>query len=252
MSQSIQETIQESPSILHPNGRTIRAGLSRPIRNDDPVTEQVFPNTLHGKLLNGLVTSFLIKQEPRMGWARKSACDEARLLEHPCETVAAHQLGVAWIVFATCPTEEFQSELPGFDRASAYEMAMCHDMAESVVGDYTPVDDISPQEKHKLESEAMAMISGKFPSQSKRTIQRTYERYEARQCPESKFVKDCDRLDFMITAFMLERQGFTGFEEFYINSKKDEFFLQISRDLAELLTETRMSLAEKGLLYQRQ
>ena len=38
-------------------------------------------------------------------------------------------------------------------------MALVHDLAESIVGDYTPKCDITPEEKHRLERDAMVNIS---------------------------------------------------------------------------------------------
>lgn len=223
--------------------------LKRPERDDRPFEEVgVFPDTTEGRLLNGTARAFLIKQEPRLGWARKGACDEKYLMAHPCEIVASHMWGVAWLTMVISKTEEFKKEIPNFDRASAYEMAMQHDLAELVTGDITPVDGIPPEEKHRLEMEAMTSILSYHPKDVANQLHANYARYEKRQCIESKLVKDCDRLDFMITAFVLERQGFRGFTEFYENSNKD-FTTKIGSNLANLLIETRNKLAEQSKLY---
>lgn len=221
--------------------------IKRPIRDDRPFEMDVFPDTIEGRLLKGLTRSYLIKQEPRMGWARKSACDEQVLLAHPCETVASHQWGVTWLIMTISKTADFREELPNFDVASAYEMASEHDVAELVTGDITPVDGITNEEKHRLESKAMTSILGYYPQEVTEQLTKVYNRYEERQCVESKFVKDCDRLDFMITAFVLERQKFRGFEEFYPNSNKD-FFTKIAQRLANELIATRARLIENNSL----
>lgn len=235
---------------LHPNGLPNKGGLKRPKRNDEPFMEDIFPDTPLGQLLRGIHRSFLIKYEPRIGWARKGACEETKLLAHPCEVVASHQWGVMWLVLTISSTPEFQTELPKFDRQKAYEMAAAHDLAELVTGDITPIDGISPEEKHLLESEAMKSILSFYPLETSQVLSRIYNRYEDRQCVESKFVKDCDRLDFMITAFVLERQGFSGFKEFYINSNREQFSTKIAKDLSELLLKTRDKLQESdGKLY---
>lgn len=235
------KNLQESDS-------SINNGLKRPIRDDRPFEEDLFPDTMEGKLLKGLVRSYLIKQEPRLGWARKSACDEKVLLAHPCESVASHQWGVVWLIMTISKTSEFREEMPNFDLARAYEMASQHDLAELVTGDITPVDGISAEEKHRLEQEAMTSILSCYPEDVADQLHQVYAQYEFRKSFESKFVKDCDRLDFMITAFLLERQGFKGFSEFYPNSNKD-FTTTIAGKLANVLVKTRDELFERGSLY---
>lgn len=233
----------------HPNGRTMRPGLAvRPQRRDSAIFESVFPDSHLGKILKGILTSFLIKQEPRMGWAKRSACDDTVLTAYPNESVAAHQWGVSCCIMAISRLPQFQKEIPNFDRVKALEMALIHDIPELVTGDFTPEDGISAKEKHERESEAMKTILGCFPEPVESSIQNLYTSYETRQCAESKFVKDCDRLDFIIHAFLLERQGFTGFADFYSNTIEQGFHFELVRDLANLLLETRNRLYEEKIL----
>lgn len=234
---------------VHQDNQEDHAALRRPTRDDGPFESNVFPKTDLGRLLDGILTSFLIKQEPRLGWARKGACSETALLKHPCEVVASHQWGVGWLIMCLATSSLFRREIPpNFDISIAMQMALIHDLAESITSDITPVDGISVVEKHRLESKAMASILSRFPSESAEDLNETYSRYEDRKCIESKFVKDCDRLDLMITAFMLERQGFTGFSEFYGNSNKG-FYTKLAKDLANQLIETRNQLADNDKLY---
>lgn len=241
----------KEPSKFHPNGKPIRDGLNRPQRNDNPFYEHIFPDSSLGKVLHGSVRAYLIKQEHRIGWARKSACDDPILLAHPNETVASHQWGVVWLIMTISRMSEFKDELPNFDLAKALEMASIHDLAELETGDITPVDGVSQAEKHRREAEAMKSILNCYPENVGTSLHNVYTSYEHRQCPESKFVKDCDKLDFILNAFLLERQGFTNFTEFYANCLKDPFSTKIAQELANLLVTTRNGLAEKGLLYRK-
>lgn len=237
-------------TVVHPNGEPIKLGLERPKRNDDKIFNITFPDSYLGKLLKGLLIEFLIKQEHRFGWARKSAFSEAHhLTPYPNETVASHQWGVAMLVMTISREPNLIEELPNFDRLKAIEMALLHDVAEVVTGDITPVDGISPEEKHKAESEGMNLILGSFPKLVGESLNEVYNTYENRKCIESKFVKDCDKLDFMLHSFLLELQGFTGFSEFYPNSLKEGFSTKIASDLAKTLITTRNDLVEKNLLY---
>jgi len=233
----------------HPNGVKKGPKLERPMRDDSPFMEDIFPPTELGRLLRGIHRSYLIKYEPRLGWAHRRACNESALLKYPCESVASHQWGITWLILTISNSERFKKEIPEFNKQVAYEMAASHDVPELVTGDITPADGISAEEKHRMESLAMQSIQSFYPDGVANVIDKTYKRYEERQCIESKFVKDCDRLDFMITAFVLERVGFSGFEEFYANSRRCSFSTKIAGEMAELLVETRNKLDGTDSLY---
>lgn len=235
---------------LHPNGRVI-LDLRRPARDDTLVFENVFPETELGQLLHTLVVTYLIKQEHRIGWARKGACDNPGKLDpYPNESVASHQWGVAWLISVLRRSSLFREELPDFDALAAFEMATIHDVPELVVGDIVPPDNIPEKVKHQLERDAMDKILGSFPNDVRAGLVETYDRYERRQCNESKVVKDCDRLDFIIHAFLLERQGFVNLDEFYDNTvKAANFNTKIAAELAKLLIETRKSLTDSYMMF---
>lgn len=237
---------------FHPNGKPIAQGLIRPQRDDNTIFANIFPDTELGKTLHGLLILYLTKQEPRMGWAQKSLCEDSTILAHPNETVASHQWGIILLiqVLSRCP--QFSGQLPEFDRLKAIEMASIHDVPELKTGDITPRDGISLEDKHKLESDAMDEILVAFPKPIQDSMHKLYSTYEIRLCNESKFVKDCDKLDFILHSFMLERQGFIGCDEFYYNTMEStSFFTTIAKDLANLILSTRNELLEKGLLYQK-
>lgn len=233
----------------HPNGVLKRPTTVRPPRNDAPFFEDVFPDSYQGKLLKGLLISYLIKLEHRRGWTRNAAYGGESIDAHPNETVAAHQWGVAYLVSIITLQPEFDEEIPNFDKTKAMQMALIHDVPELVTGDITPVDGISPEEKHKREREAMELILGSFSEPVKNSLHWLYNSYEQRICPESKFVKDCDRLDFIIHAFLLERQGFEGIDEFYCNSTREKFSTRIAEDLANTLIGVRNSLKKENVIY---
>ena len=49
-------------------------------------------------------------------------------------------------------------EMPGLDQNRCVKLALIHDVAEAIVGDITPNDPVSKEEKNKMESDAMAKI----------------------------------------------------------------------------------------------
>lgn len=234
-----------------PNGKPKGKLPKPPKRWDDPIFENVFPDTNIGRLLHGLSIQFLIKQEHRMGWPYRGACGEvSTLLDHPNESVAAHMWGVAQILATVSKDDQFKLEMPNFDLSVALQMAIIHDVPELVTTDITPEDPVSKDQKAEDERNALDKILSYHPKGVADSLHEIYKKYEERLSTESRFVKDCDRLDFMIYAFVLERQGFDCIEEFYTNTINDgKIFTNIAQDMADQLCKTRNNLRDEGRLY---
>lgn len=234
--------LMRPPEMPLPNPRL------RPKRDNSPFHDNFFPDGHLGRLLGGLMVQYFIKMEHRLGWPRMGVCD--RLLDpYPNETVASHQWGVAILVMTITRDPEFQAEQPQFDTKKAMEMAMIHDLPELVVGDITPADDVTSASKHQGERLAMDWVLGKLPSAIGDSLGQLYAAYEDRQCAESKFVKDCDRLDFLITALMKELQGGPDLNEFFTNNRKQgPLDFKINRDLLQVLEAARNTLIETNRL----
>lgn len=92
-------------------------------------------------------------------------------------------------------------------------MALIHDMAESLVGDITPVDPIDKSEKSRRELETMQYIAnhllGSVPNGGKeagRAMLAVWQEYEDGVTEESKFVHDVDKLELLIQMVEYERR----------------------------------------------
>src|SRR5437868_10772352 len=86
-----------------------------------------------------------LKTLRRAGWVRCGV--------EPCESVAEHTFGVA--IFALLLPKLSNLSV---NRERCVALALVHDLAESIVGDLTPHDPISTEEKFRRESEAMAQL----------------------------------------------------------------------------------------------
>jgi putative hydrolase of HD superfamily len=90
------------------------------------------------------------------------------------------------------------------------QMALIHDMAESLVGDITPRDGILKPEKSRREEETMdyicegllGKVNGGLNGQQ---IKKIWREYEDSETPESKFVHDIDKLELMYQMVEYER-----------------------------------------------
>ena len=110
------------------------------------------------------------------------------------ESVADHSWGVAFLAMQICP--------PELNRLRLIEMAICHDIAEVRIGDITPHDGVSAEEKVRIETEAMLDLSKGFP-QGNHMLE-LYQEYEAGETTEARFLKLCDKLDMALQSYVYQ------------------------------------------------
>lgn len=120
-----------------------------------------------------------LKEVDRAGWKRIG-------VTHP-ESVAAHSWGVALLALLRCP--------PGLDREKLLAMAILHDLAEVRVGDLTPFDGVTKEEKHRREREAMDVLLADRPD-----LRALWDEAEAGVSPEARLLKDLDRAEMGVQA----------------------------------------------------
>lgn len=140
--------------------------------------------------LEALVAALGLKDLPRAGWVRRG-------IDTP-ESVAAHSHGVALLVLSLLP--------PDLDRERALRFAILHDLPEIKTGDLTPHDLVTPQAKREAEEQAMRALCKDLPGGQ--AMLQDWLSYERQACPESRFVRQLDRLDMALQAVAYaENQG---------------------------------------------
>ena len=100
-------------------------------------------------------------------------------------------------------------------------MALVHDMAESLVGDITPVDGVSKAEKSRRETETMeylcsGLLGGYAGGAAGKGMREVWQEYEDSETLESKFVHDVDKMELLLQMLEYERshQGRLDLGEF--------------------------------------
>lgn len=162
-----------------------------------------------------------LKTVDRSGWVK-------RKVPFP-ESVADHSFGTSMLSILL-------ADRAGVDSGKVVKMSIIHDLpeSESKVGDITPSDGISHEEKHRLEEEAMIKICSSIDNGDE--LLSLWQEYEAGETKEAKFVKRIDKLEMMIQAREYEKKnptvdlsefwnGMEGFDfgemqEIYDNLKK--------------------------------
>lgn len=98
------------------------------------------------------------------------------------------------------------------DMTKCMKMALIHDMAESLVGDITPVDGVAKPEKSRREADTMDYITngllgnvdGGDVGQSIRDV---WQEYEDSKTLESSFVHDIDKVELLLQMVEYEKRG---------------------------------------------
>jgi putative hydrolase of HD superfamily len=97
-------------------------------------------------------------------------------------------------------------EDPTIDKSRLVKMAIVHDLAEAIVGDFTPFDNISNEEKHRLELNAIET----FVEQLNNTagaieIKDLWLEYEAASSQTAILCKDIDKFEMIMQAYEYEQ-----------------------------------------------
>jgi len=133
-----------------------------------------------------LVAAVALKHLDRSGWLRIG-------VDRP-ESVAAHSFGVALAALVHARPEH--------DLGKLLAMAILHDLPEIVVGDLTPFDGVSRDEKRARENVALDVLLSSHPDL--RALATELERNES---AEARLIHDLDKLDMDVTAEVYAARG---------------------------------------------
>ena len=166
-----------------------------------------------------------LKDTPRAGWALRG-------ISLP-ESVAEHSHRTALLALVLAPRAE-----PPLDVARCVALALVHDLAEAIVGDITPYDNVSAEEKHGREEAAMRELAVLAGDDSLAVL---WREYAAAESPEARFVKELDKLETVLQAAEYERQGDAApgaLDEFWANADA-RLASPVSRALLDALRRER-------------
>lgn len=185
------------------------------------------------KLLEGVDVSPIIrayfefnqlKQLYRQGWLKRGVPKER------CESVAEHSLGVA--VLACWLAEAYYPQL---DQSRVMRLALIHDFGEIYGGDIIPGDDISDEEKYRLEFESVERVFKRLPNGGEYIA--LWGEFEDGQTPEAQFVRQVDRLEMGLQASVYEHQGYENLGEFFGSAREallDPNLIELLQEIIEL------------------
>lgn len=126
-----------------------------------------------------------LKELKRRGWV-------LRKIEDP-ETVSGHMYRMAIMAMV--------STIPDLNRDKCIKMCLVHDIAECIVGDIAPSDNVPKQKKKEMEMEAFESLCCLLEDEAVRNeFKSLFLEYEEQASNEAVFVKDLDMFDMILQA----------------------------------------------------
>uniref|UniRef100_A0AAZ1X3S8 5'-deoxynucleotidase HDDC2 n=1 Tax=Oreochromis aureus TaxID=47969 RepID=A0AAZ1X3S8_OREAU len=142
-----------------------------------------------------------MQRVPRTGWVYRN-------VKKP-ESVSDHMYRMAMMSLTITD--------PTVDRDRCIKLALVHDMAECIVGDIAPSDNISKAEKHRREEQAMKHLTSLLPEALRQEVYALWDEYETQSSAEARLVKQFDQLEMILQAHEYEElEGTPGrLQEFF-------------------------------------
>ncbi|KAG7461011.1 hypothetical protein MATL_G00204980 [Megalops atlanticus] len=129
-----------------------------------------------------------LKRVPRTGWVYRN-------VKQP-ESVSDHMYRMSMMALTITDSN--------INKDRCVKLALVHDMAECIVGDIAPADNISKAEKHRREEEAMKRLTGLLQEGLRKEIYDLWEEYEHQSSAEARLVKELDQVEMILQAHEYE------------------------------------------------
>lgn len=163
-------------------------------------------------VLRAFIRMIDLKGLYRQGWLKRG------VPESRAESVADHSFGTALLALLLAESLAASSEFSGLDPRRCIEMALVHELGEVYVGDITPVDGVSKDEKYERERDAFIKVVDGLPIRDR--LLEFWEDFEAGVSPEARFIRQLDRLEMGVQAALLKAEGFERMEEFLESARR--------------------------------
>ena len=137
-----------------------------------------------------------LKYKIRSGWDKS----HWNVSKDRVESIAEHVYGTC--ILALSIDSEFKTNL---DINKVIKMLVLHELGEVIIGDITPFDNITPEEKMKKEHEAMREVIGDLVNQEE-FLSLLFE-FDDKKTKEAIFAHHCDKLEADIQAKVYQDMG---------------------------------------------
>ena len=114
-------------------------------------------------------------------------------IEVKCESIADHSFSVALLALTIIEKNKLN-----LDTFKCIKMGIIHELGEVYAGDFTPYDNITKKEKHIKEKEAILRVLETLNENN--DFLELWEEFEKAETDEAKFIKNVDKLEFLLQA----------------------------------------------------
>lgn len=209
----------------------IKSLLSNPSRSptppmanmDNPTAPIAPPPVPPANLISFLRLVGRLKTTKRTGWKNHSIPLPESIADH------MYRMSLLGLTFHNHP-----------NHTHLIKLSIVHDLAESLVGDITPFDDVTPAEKHARESAAMAHIRDVelCGSSVGHELFSLWREYEDANTDEARLVKEFDKFEMILQADEYERMHHVTLNSFF-DSTAHSFHSPYMQTLNEELRRSR-------------
>jgi len=157
---------------------------------------------------------FQLKNLYRQGWLHSGIDREV------CESIADHSFALAMLCL------KYEKEYPlALDTEKMIKMALIHDLAESIIGDFIPAENISTEDKFIQEKQAIQSVLSHFPDSE--GLCEIWLEFEAGDTPTGAYVKQMDKIEMLLQALVYQQNKNVDLSSFFVSTEsqmKNEFF----------------------------
>lgn len=140
--------------------------------------------------------NFRLKNKVRTGWDSK----HWNVKSDRIETISEHVVGT--ISLAMALNSEFEYD---FDTDKVLKMLVIHETGETLIGDITPFDGITPENKKEIEHKAMRDALGNL--KDKDNLLNLLFEFDDQETPEAKCSYYCDKIEADLQAKIYQDKG---------------------------------------------
>ncbi len=140
--------------------------------------------------------NFRLKNRVRTGWDSK----HWNVKSDRIETISEHVVGT--IGLAMVLNSEFEYN---FDTDKELKMLVIHETGETLIGDITPFDGITPEKKKEIEHQAMRDALGNL--KEKDSLLNLLFEFDEQETPEAKCSHYCDKIEADLQAKIYQDKG---------------------------------------------
>ncbi|KAJ3260796.1 HD domain-containing protein 2 [Boothiomyces macroporosus] len=144
-----------------------------------------------------------LKTTKRTGWINNEIENPESIADH------MHRMGIIAMLIKD----------PTINKQRLINMAIVHDLAEATVGDITPHDGVSKEDKHDRERKAMEHFNTLLPTSEMKEIKELWEEYEHCSTKEALLCKDIDKFEMIVQAHEYEKRYGKNLNSFFDSTR---------------------------------